>query len=126
MKQLFLLFSHTLIPAQEDDAKKRFGVTNFVDLPKELQSLWSNIPPTLEVLSDYLAPLKAYICKASKEGDVVLIQGDFGGCYEMVNYVKSLGLKAVYATTTRDVVEQMVNGKIVKTSVFEHVLFREF
>ena len=124
MKQLFLLFSHTLTPTQEHDAKDSLGITDFVALPNELQSMWSNIPPTLEELSDYLVPLKEYIRNESKEGDVVLIQGDFGGCYEMVNFVKSLGLKAVHSTTTRDVVEKTVNGKVEKFSRFEHVIFR--
>ncbi len=126
MKQLFLLFSHKLTSSQELDAKESLGVTNFVKLPQELQSLWSNIPPTLENLSDYLTPLKEYISNKSKEGDIVLIQGEFGGCYEMVNFVKSLGLKAVHSTTKRDVVEKKVDGKVVKTSVFEHIRFREF
>ena len=126
MKQLFLLFSHKPTPAQESDAKESLGVTHFVTLPEKLQNLWSNIPPTLENLSDYLTPLKEYITNKSQEGDIVLIQGDFGGCYEMVNFVKSLGLKAVYATTKRDVVEKEIDGKMVKTSVFEHVRFREF
>ena len=124
MKQLFLLFSHTLTPTQECDAKESLGVTNFVALPSDLQTLWSNIPPQLTKLDDYLASLKEYIRNESKEGDVVLIQGDFGGCYEMVNYVKSLGLKAVHSTTTRDVVEKTVNGKVEKFSRFEHVIFR--
>ncbi len=124
MKQLFLLFSHTLTPTQERDAKESLGVTNFIALPSDLQTLWSNIPPQLRTLDDYLIPLKEYIRNESKEGDVVLIQGDFGGCYEMVNYVKSLGLKAVHSTTTRDVVEKTVNGKVEKFSRFEHVIFR--
>lgn len=124
MKQLFLLFSHTLTPSQELDAKESLGVTDFVALPKELQHLWSNVPPSLEVLSDYLAPIKEYIRNESKEGDVVLIQGDFGGCHEMVNYVKSLRLTAVSSTTKRDVVEKTVNGKVEKFSRFEHVIFR--
>ena len=126
MRQLFLLFSHKLTPSQELDAKESLGITNFVILPQELQSLWSNIPPTLENLSDYLTPLKEYISDKSKDGDIVLIQGEFGGCYEMVNFVKSLGLIAVHSTTKRDVVEKKVDGKVVKTSVFEHVRFREF
>ncbi len=126
MRQLFLLFSHKLTPSQELDAKESLGITNFVILPQELQSLWSNIPPTLENLSDYLTPLKEYISDKLKEGDIVLIQGEFRGCYEMVNFVKSLGLKAVHSTTKRDVVEKKVDGKVVKTSVFEHIRFREF
>ncbi len=124
MKKLFLLFSHTLTKAQESDAKASLGIEEFVALPNDLQTLWSNIPPQLTDLNDYLAPLKGYIRNESKEGDVVLIQGDFGGCYEMVNYVKSLGLTAVHSTTKRDVVEKIVNGKVEKFSRFEHVIFR--
>ncbi|HFU76702.1 MAG TPA: hypothetical protein ENK66_10700 [Arcobacter sp.] len=126
MKKLFLLFSHTLTERQRKDAKESLGVGEFVVLPEELQRLWSNIPPHLQTLSAYLEPLKAYIRSSTCDGDVVLIQGDFGGCYEMINFVKSLGLEAVHATTTRDVVEKTVNGKVEKLSRFEHVIFRKY
>jgi len=126
MKQLFLLFSHTLTQTQELDAKKTLGIETFVSLPKELQDLWSNIPPHLTELIDYLEPLKAYIRNHAKKGDVFLIQGDFGGCYEMVNFVKALGFMAVHSTTKRDVVEKTINGKVEKFSRFEHVIFRSY
>ena len=124
MKKMFLLFSHTLTPTQELDAKASLAIESFVKLPDDLQQLWSNIPPHIEELSVYLDPLKAYIRNNAQEGDVVLIQGDFGGCYEMVNFIKSLNLMAVHSTTTRDVVEKTVNGKVEKFSRFEHVIFR--
>lgn len=126
MKKLFLLFSHTLTEKQEEDARRSFNVEEFVPLPKELQLLWSNIPPQLHTLNVYLEPLKAYIRNEAKEGDLFLIQGDFGGCYEMVNFVKALGFTAVHSTTTRDVVEKTVNGKVEKFSRFEHVIFRVY
>ncbi len=126
MRQLFLLFSHTLTPAQEQDAKESLGIEQFVTLPTELQQLWSNIPPHLRELSDYLVPLKEYICNHANEDDVFLVQGDFGGCYEMVNFIKSLGFKAVHSTTKRDVIEKTVNGKVEKFSRFEHVIFRQY
>jgi hypothetical protein len=64
--------------------------------------------------------LKAYILENSSKDDVFLIQGDFGGCYEMVNFVKSNGMTALHSTTKRDVIEQTVNGKVEKFSRFEH------
>ncbi len=126
MKQLFLLFSHTLTKRQEQDAKESLGIEQFVSLPTELQELWSNIPPHLTELSVYLEPLKEYIRNHANEGDVFLVQGDFGGCCEMVNFIKSLGFKVVHSTTTRDVVEKTVNGKVEKFSRFEHVIFRSY
>jgi len=124
MKKLFLLFSHTLTPTQEQDAKESMGIEGFVKLPDELQKLWSNIPPHLTTLDEYLEPLKSYILESASKEDVFLIQGDFGGCYTMVNFVKSHGMEAVHSTTTRDVVEKTVNGKVEKFSRFEHVIFR--
>jgi hypothetical protein len=126
MRQLFLLFSHTLTATQEADAKTSLGIESFVTLPSELQELWSNIPPHLTELSVYLEPLKEYICNHANEGDVFLVQGDFGGCYEMVNFIKSLGFMVVHSTTKRDAVEKVVNGKVEKFSRFEHVIFRRY
>jgi len=124
MKKLFLLFSHTLTATQEQDAKESMGIEGFVKLPDELQKLWSNIPPNLTTLDAYLEPLKSYILENASKEDVFLIQGDFGGCYTMVNFVKSHGMEAVHSTTMRDVVEKTVNGKVEKFSRFEHVIFR--
>jgi len=61
MKKLFLLFSHTLTATQEQDAKESMGIEAFVKLPDELQKLWSNIPPDLTTLDEYLEPLKILI-----------------------------------------------------------------
>jgi hypothetical protein len=126
MKKLFLLFSHTLTATQEADAKATFGVEQFVTLPTELQKLWSNVPATLEEVSGYLEPLTNYLKDNAEQGDLVLVQGDFGATYHMVNVVKSLGLTALHATTKRNAVEKMVDNKMVKTSVFEHVRFRAY
>ncbi len=126
MKKMILFFSHSLTQAQRVDAKKSLEVENFLALPGELQQLWSNIPPYLEDLDSYLKPLKEYLLDNLKSGDVVLVQGDFGATCNIVSFVKSLGGVAVYATTKRDVKERVVDGKVVKSSVFEHIIFRRF
>ena len=126
MRKMFLLFSHQLIPAQINDARYSWSVDEFVVLEDDLQKLWSQIPPELESLDGYLQPIKEYLKENITKNDVVLIQGDFGGCYEMVNWVKQLDAIPIYATTARNVIEKNVNGKIVKTSQFEHVRFRKY
>ena len=126
MKKLILLFSHTLTPTQKEDAQNSFRVEEFISLPKELQNLWSYVSSELESLNDYLEPLKSYLKSELKKGDVVLVQGDFGATYSMVLFIRNLGFKGIYATTKRNVVEREVEGKVIKTSVFEHVRFREY
>ncbi len=125
-KRLFLLFSHMLREEQEESAKDLFGVEKFVTLPSELQGLWSSVPPELESILGYLEPIREYLQEELREGDVVLIQGDFGATYHMVHFVDGLGARAIYATTKRDVIEELNGDVVVKRSVFKHVRFRAY
>mgnify|MGYP006921601698 CR=1 FL=1 len=126
MKKMFLLFSHSLTSNQIADAQDSLGVQEFVTLPQELQALWSNIPSDLETLSEYLAALKSYLRSSVERDDYILIQGDFGGVYEMVNFSKALGAIPVHSTTKREVDECMIHNKVKKTSTFEHVIYRRY
>ena len=126
MKKMFLLFSHNLTQIQIDDAKNNLDIEKFVSLSQDLQELWSNIPSDLIFIKEYLLPFKNFLTENSNFGDVVLIQGDFGAVYQMVNFANDLGLKAVYATTTRVIEEIVIDEKTVKKSIFEHRRFRKY
>ena len=126
MKKMILLFSHKLTPEQITDAKSYFGVEEFLTIDDDLQNIWSNVPADLEDIVEYLQPVRDFLIENIEEDDIVLVQGDFGATCAMASFVKSLVGVAVYATTKRDVVEKEIDGKIVKTSVFEHVRFRKF
>lgn len=126
MKKMFLLFSHNLTQVQINDAKNNLKIDNFVPLPNNLQELWSNIPSELVSLKEYLLPFRNFLTENSNFKDVVLLQGDFGAVYQMVNFANDLGLKSVYATTTRLIEEIIVDEKTVKKSIFEHRRFREY
>ena len=126
MSKFFLFFSHNLGSEQVSQAKLDFGITEFVSLPADLQQLWSNVPPELPNLADYLKPFEDFLQAEAKPCDYCLIQGDFGATYAIVNFAKSLQLKPIYATTKRVVKEQIIDGKTMKTSEFKHVLFRGY
>lgn len=123
---MFLLFSHNLTQIQINDAKNNLGIEEFVSLNQDLQELWSNIPSELISLNEYLLPFRNFLVENSNFEDVVLIQGDFGAVYQMINFANDLGLKSVYATTTRLIEEIIVDEKTVKKSIFEHRRFREY
>ena len=126
MRKMFLLFSHQITDSQKEDAKSSLDITEFIELPIQLQELWSNIPSNLRSLDDYFKPLKKYLLNNASQNDVILIQGDFGGTYIMVEFCKENHLIPVYATTKREVKEVMQDNKVIKTSTFEHVIFREY
>jgi hypothetical protein len=105
---------------------KSVGIDNFEYMPYRLQKLWSGVPPDIEELKNYLKPIFEWLNQNTKKGDWVLIQGDFGAVCLMVDFCFQKGFVPVYATTKRNTVEKMENGKLIKVSEFEHVRFRRY
>jgi len=126
MKKMILLFSHRLTQAQRDEAIERLNVDEFVSLPQDLQTIWSNISPDIDSLQEPLESIKEFLETNSSQGDTVLIQGDFGAVYMMVNFCKERDLTPLYATTLRQVNEFIKDNESVKHSVFKFRRFREY
>ena len=130
MKTLFLLFSHSLTEDQKQDAQDSLGVSEFVSLPVELQQMFSNVPPELEELDDYLDPIIDWINdNAYDESDYILIQGDYGATYSLIKYMNYRGTFAtpIYATTERKWVDTVQDdGGILTLRIFKHKRFRKY
>ena len=126
-KTLFLIFNHDLTDLQRQDAHSSLGVGRIVDIPPDLKLLWRQIPPGLEGIAGYLGPLKRWLLENAQKDDFVLIQGDFGAVYIMVNFAFDNGLTPVYSTTDRRVVEKHgADGAVELTHVFRHERFRRY
>jgi len=124
--KMFLLFSHRLTDEQIKDAKSNLGVDEFVYLPNDLQNKFSNVPPEIDDIKEYTKDFIEFLENSAKKGDFVLIQGDFGVVYNVVDFCKRSDLIAIYSTTKRVVKEKNENGKIVKISEFRHIKFRKY
>lgn len=125
---LYLLFSHHITPEQQADAETSLGVGRFESLSAELQALFSNVPPDLESLNEYLQPIRQWLAERVQANDFVLIQGDFGVTFSLVHYclTNRLGVP-VYATTQRQSVDAVQpDGSIVTQRVFRHCRFRRY
>lgn len=124
---LFLIFNHRITSLQEQDARLSLKVERIIDLPEELKPLWNQIPPDLEGVSDYLEPVKSWLAENAKPGDYVLIQGDFGACYIMVDFSFEKGLIPVYSTTAREAAEEQGgDGSVKLTHRFKHIRYRKY
>lgn len=124
---LWVLFNHTLTPDQEWDARRALEVDHFEMPPESVSALWRQIPPELETLSRYLAPVRKWLKSSAAPGDVVLIQGDFGACWLMVAAAFEFGLVPVYSTTRREALETVeADGHLKITHRFRHVAFRSY
>lgn len=120
-----LLFSHKLTEEQIKEANLRFNITEFINLPSDLQNKWSNVPAEGEFDTKYFDDLKSFLEENLKEGDYALIQGDFGATVYMVNWAFKKGFIPVYATTLRRYESYMDDdGSIKNIHYFKHVNFR--
>ncbi len=127
MPQLFLLFNHELTPDQEIDIRNSLKVSRVVAPDPVIKALWQQIPPDLEALSGYLTPIKDWIIKNASPGDYILIQGDFGACYLVVNFAFEHGFVPIYATTRREAQEILQpDGSLLLSHRFKHERFRKY
>lgn len=126
-RQFFLLFNHRLSSVQAEGAKDKFKAEKFIEMPLPLRQLWQQVPPEIESLGNYLKPLKNWIRKKAGKKDILLVQGDFGATYLMVNFAFEKGLVPVYATTKRNAVEkQLDDGSIKREHIFSFCRFRKY
>ncbi len=124
---MILIFSHTLTEKQIQDAKESLNVNQFIYLSQESQEKWSLIPPNIGNISNITDEIKEWITTVADKNDYILVQGDFGATYDIVNYCKLKGLKVVYSTTKRVTKEiPRSDGKIEVIHEFDHVMYREY
>lgn len=127
MRQAFLLFSHHLTKSQQHELENKFKVDKIIYLPPDLQSIWSNVPPELPLIKDYLKEIFCWLKEHSKPNDIVLVQGEFGAVFLTANFCIRKGLVPIYSTTRRDVTETILDDETINTKRnFIHVRFREF
>ncbi len=124
---MILLFNHRFTSDQKAQAREQLGISDILPLPGELQQRWSQIPPELPGLQEYLAPLTDWLAGQAQPGDYILVQGDFGATYLMVRFALEHGLIPVYATTRREAHETVQpDGAVRLTHTFRHQQFRRY
>ena len=122
-KRLILLFSHQLTPQQLKDAKETLQCNKIIYLTDELLYKWQNITPETDIQI-----FKDFLVENAKVGDYVLIQGEWGTTYNMVNFAKEKNMIPIYSSTARKVIEEKSgsDNRVIKTSIFEHKGFYRY
>jgi len=125
--RLFLFFSHVMTEAQASDARRILGVSDIFHLPTHLVNQWGSVDPSAESLESTAVPFKEWLSANARTGDLVLVQGDFGLTYIMVNYAFGMGCVPVYSTTERVAGEKQGEGGAVElTKTVRHVIYRRY
>jgi hypothetical protein len=127
--KLLILFSHSLTDSQRSDIRKNLKIkeSHIVQLPDNLKTDFSNVPPDLKSIKKYAGQLIGWIKKKAEAGDYVLIQGDYGVTYLLVDFCLKNHFVPLYATTERiQQEEKNPDGSITIKKFFTHKLFRRY
>ena len=116
-----ILLSHILTQPQIDELKNLYRCENIIYMPEEIKAKWMNI-------DDNSSPeiFKEFLLANLKKGDYVLIQGEWGMTYKLINFAKKNGFIPLFSRTGRNVQERKEGDKTIKVSVFEHKGFRKY
>ncbi len=123
MKTLYILLSHTITPAQKENAKNTLGVDRFIVVPNKW---WGQIPADADSVCDYTREIESYLKEWSKLDDLLLVQGDFGATVRLVHFAQTIGMIPIYATTRRTAREVVKGEKITTVREFRHIRFRTY
>jgi len=126
-RKIFLLFNHKFSSVQKIQAEEEFNVHQIIKMPARLKQLWQQVPAEPDVLENYLVPFRDWLGENAEKNDLILVQGDFGATYLMVNFAFEKGLIPVYATSVRNAVEKNLDdGNIKMEHIFSFCRFRQY
>lgn len=121
-----ICFFHKLTEAQKKKLLGKLRVEKISYLPQDLQKIWSNIPPEMHYVGEFILPIKKWLKKNVQAGDYILVQGDYGATYQIVKCDFANNCIPIYATSERKTIEKTDNGQITLVRLFKHVRFRVY
>jgi hypothetical protein len=124
--KLFVLMNHTLTRTQKEEISRTFDSPDIVLPPDRIAEVWSSIDPVRDSASQISIALE-WLENNGLEGDVVLVQGEYGATFFIVSYCFVRGLIPIYATSRR-VYEETVrdDGSVERSHIFRHVRFQRY
>jgi len=127
MPDLLCVLNHELSDNQKTEAFIKLKAKKIVEPDIDLKKIWMNISPKGELNIDELSKIIDWLKINSKKGDYVLIQGEFGATFYLVDFCFKNDLIPIYATSKREYKEiKLEDGSTKRIHIFKHVQFRKY
>ena len=121
----YCLMNHQLTENQKNELACKFGSLETVYPSKELSVLWAQVP-TEEKLDRGIVSCVTDWLSDAENGDLLVVQGEMGLTFIIVDYALQKGLIPLHAVTRREETETCTGEKVDKHYVFRHVCFRRY
>ncbi|MGC8771100.1 MAG: CRISPR-associated protein Csx20 [Brevinematia bacterium] len=127
MPKLLVLLNHTLTDEQITEAKEKLKVTEFVEPPIRQKNIWAQMPSDENRHNLFTEEIIRWIKENAAKGDFILVQGEFGATFTIVDFCLKNGFVPIYATSERKAEEvRNPDGSVEKRIVFKHMGFRKY
>ena len=126
MSKFIVLMSHDMSDIQKNDAYNNLGINEIIEAPQEIKSIWANVNPVGNLDIYNLQPIIKWIDTISNQEDYILVQGEFGATFYIVDYCFKNDLIPVYATSVRRVEETREGDRVLTNRVFVHEGYRRY
>lgn len=126
MKKFIVLMSHDMSEIQKSDANKDLKITKIIEAPPHIKKIWANIDPTSDLNTIKLDEVVSWIKENSSKQDYILVQGEYGATFYIVDYCFKNNLIPVYATSIRRVEESRKGEEVITNRVFVHQGYRKY
>ncbi len=124
MPRTFCLLNHQLTQRQVEELARVYHSEETILPDGELSGLWAQINPEHDV--DPLVGRVVSWLESAREGDLLVVQGEFGATFRLVDYALKRGLVPLYATTRRVAREARDGERVHREYIFEHVRFKKY
>ena len=126
MRKFIVLMSHDMSDIQKNDAYENLKVAEIIEAPAEIKAIWGNVDPISDLDISKLDKVISWIKNISEKGDYILVQGEFGATFYIVDYCFKSDLIPVYATSIRRVEETREGDRVLTNRVFVHEGYRQY
>jgi len=127
MKKLITIMNHPLSLEQKNYLRDNFNIENYLFLPEKLQNYLKNIPADRDLDLEILKEITFFIKSNLQRDDYIIIQGEFGITFYLVDFSLDSGFTPIYATSSR-VYEEKINedGTVERKHIFKFIKFRKY
>lgn len=123
--KVYCLLNHSLTGNQLAELQEKYGAGEVLYPDERLAATWAQVPVTPVLDRGVIQAVTGWL-SAAKEGDVLVVQGEFGSTFMIVDYALGRGLVPLHAVARRIALEHREGEKVLRQYVFEHVCFRRY
>ena len=121
----FCLLNHELTANQVKELTGEYGASEIVYPDSDLKKAWSQVAACREIDRGLIARVISWL-SAAGPGDALVVQGEFGATFMVVDYALKHKLLPLHAVTERIASEERNGEKVSRKYLFEHVCFRKY